>query len=122
MPEVAGVIENRLQASWPLQIDATVQYALSTARCKKTDCDWWPKSLSKTDLQYKSLYNTYLNQGLPPKPISNPGKDALAAAANPKTTSAWFYLHDSDGQIHFANTIEQHNQNVCTYLHKDCSN
>ncbi|HOX96286.1 MAG TPA: endolytic transglycosylase MltG [Candidatus Woesebacteria bacterium] len=120
MPEIAGVIENRLQASWPLQIDATVQYALSTAKCKKLDCDWWPKSLSKADLQYKSSYNTYINQGLPPKPISNPGKSALAAAANPKTTSAWFYLHDNNGQIHFANTIEQHNQNVCTYLQKDC--
>jgi UPF0755 protein len=121
MPEIAGVIENRLQASWPLQIDATVQYALSSVRCKKLDCDWWPKSLSKTDLQFKSPYNTYLNQGLPAKPISNPGKDALSAAASPKATSAWFYLHDLNGQIHFANTIEQHNQNVCTYLHKDCT-
>jgi UPF0755 protein len=120
MPEVAGVIENRLNASWPLQIDATVQYALSNARCKKLDCDWWPESLTSSDLQIKSPYNTYQNQGLPPKPISNPGKAALMAAASPKETSAWFYLHDSKGVIHFATTIEEHNQNVCTYLKKDC--
>jgi UPF0755 protein len=122
MPEVAGVIENRINANWPLQIDATVQYALSTSRCRKLDCDWWPKTLTKVDLQIKSPYNTYLNQGLPPKPISNPGKAALMAAAAPKKTTAWFYLHDSKGLIHFSNTIEEHNQNVCTYLQKDCNN
>jgi UPF0755 protein len=122
MPLVAGVIENRLAAGWPLQIDATVQYALSSSRCKKLVCDWWPKSLSKTDLQVKSPYNTYIYKGLPPKPISNPGKSALMAAAAPEKTSAWFYLHDLNGQIHFATTIEQHNQNVCTYLKKDCAN
>jgi UPF0755 protein len=120
MPEIAGVIENRLGASWPLQIDATVQYALANSQCKNLTCDWWPKSLTSTDLQFKSPYNTYLNQGLPPKPICNPGKEALAAAASPKATSAWFYLHDGSGQIHFADTMAQHNQNVCTYLHKDC--
>lgn len=122
MPEIAGVIENRLGASWPLQIDATVQFALSTIRCRKLDCSWWPDNLSKSDLQINSPYNTYQNQGLPPKPISNAGKSALQAAANPKKTSAWFYLHDTEGEIHFANTIEQHNQNVCTYLSKDCPN
>jgi len=122
MPEVAGVIENRINAAWPLQIDATVQYALSTIRCRKLDCDWWPKNLTRADLQINSPYNTYLNQGLPPKPISNPGKAALMAAASPKKTSAWFYLHDLKGNIHFANTIEEHNQNICTYLQKDCGN
>ena len=120
MPQVAGVLENRLNAKWPLQVDATIQYAISSVKCKKIDCDWWPKNLSKTDLQIKSPYNTYLNQGLPPTPISNPGKDALKAAAQPDTNNYWFYLHDSKGQIHFAKTVEEHNQNVCIYLKKDC--
>jgi len=120
MPEIAGVIENRLKASWPLQIDATVQYALSTNRCKKLDCDWWPKTLTSSDLQVKSSYNTYINQGLPPKPICNPGKAAIKAASSPQKTNAWFYLHDSKGVIHFAGTIEEHNRNVCVYLQKDC--
>lgn len=122
MPEIAGVIENRLSAKWPLQIDATIQYAIATARCKKLDCDWWPKTLTKADLQIKSPYNTYINQGLPPKPISNPGKAALEAAAAPEKTSAWFYLHDLNGVVHFANTIEEHNENICVYLQKDCVN
>ena len=122
MSEIAGVIENRLAAKWPLQIDATVQYALSTARCKKLDCDWWPKTLTKVDLQIKSPYNTYLNQGLPIKPISNPGEAAIKAAVAPAKTTAWFYLHDLKGQIHFAKTIEEHNKNICVYLQKDCAN
>lgn len=122
MPEIAGVMENRLAANWPLQIDATVQYAISNSRCKKLDCDWWPETITRADIETVSPYNTYKNQGLPPKPISNPGKSALLAAASPKKTSAWFYLHDLNGKIHFANTIEEHNQNVCTYLKKDCSN
>lgn len=120
MPEIAGVIENRLAQKWPLQIDATVQYALSTNSCRMLDCDWWPKSLSRADLQIKSPYNTYQNQGLPPKPICNPGKAALKAAAFPKETSSWFYLHDSKGVIHFAKTIEEHNLNICNFLQKDC--
>jgi UPF0755 protein len=121
MPEIAGVIENRLAKKWPLQIDATVQYALSGSRCKKLDCDWWPKTLTKADLRINSPYNTYINQGLPPRPISNPGEAAIKAAASPQKTTAWFYLHDLRGVIHFATTIEEHNRNVCIYLQKDCA-
>ncbi len=120
MPQIAGVIQNRLSASWPLQIDATVQYALSSVRCTNLDCDWWPGQLTAADLKIESAYNTYQRQGLPPAPISSPGLAALKAARSPEKTSAWFYLHDKDGQIHFADTIEGHNQNVCRYLQKDC--
>ena len=119
MPEIAGVIEKRLKANWPLQIDATVQYAVASSRCRKLDCDWWPQA-TKADLQVVSSYNTYLNQGLPPKPISNPGRAALAAAASPKNTTAWFYIHDQQGQIHFSDTLEQHNQYVCAFLKQNC--
>ena len=120
MPDVAGVFENRLNAGWPLQVDATVQYAIATTRCKKLDCDWWPKNLTPSDLKIKSPFNTYLNPGLPPTPISNPGRDSLKAAFKPAKNSYWFYLHDNTGQIHFANTIEEHNRNICTYLKKSC--
>ena len=120
MPEVAGVLNNRLKAGWPLQVDATVQYALGTARCKKIDCDWWPKNLSRADIQFKSPYNTYENPGLPPAPISNPGRDSLSAASSPLITPNWFYIHDLSGKIHFAKTVEDHNENVCVYLKKDC--
>lgn len=121
MPQIAGVIEKRLVEGWPLQIDATVQYALGTATCKKLDCLWWKPGLTFDDLKINSPYNTYANKGLPPKAISNPGRSALEAAANPASSSAWFYLHDLQGKIHFADTVEEHNRNVCTYLKKDCN-
>lgn len=120
MPQIAGVIEKRLENGWPLQIDATVQYVIGSKSCKKNDCSWWKQSLTLDDLQVVSPYNTYAVKGLPPKAISNPGKSALEAAANPVSSSAWFYLHDLEGKIHFADTIEQHNKNVCVYLKKDC--
>lgn len=121
MPQIAGVIEKRLENNWPLQIDATVQYALGSKSCKKIDCNWWKQALTLDDLAIVSPYNTYVNKGIPPKPIANPGKSALEAAAKPVSSSAWFYLHDLDGKIHFADTIEQHHKNVCTYLKKDCN-
>ncbi len=120
MPLVAGVIANRLKIGMALQIDATVQYAVGSATCKQINCEWWKKNLTKEDLKINSPYNTYQNPGLPRGPISNPGKDALQASANPAKTSALYYLHDSSGKIHFADTYEEHVQNVCTYLRKDC--
>lgn len=118
--EVAGIIAKRVENRWPLQVDATVQYAISSARCRIRICDWWPKFLTKADLGFSSPFNTYLNTGLPPAPIDNPGKASLSAATKPNITKNWFYLHDTNGQIHYAVTIEEHNQNICTYLKKDC--
>lgn len=119
-PEIAGIITKRVENKWPLQVDATVQYAVSSTRCRIRICDWWPKSLTKTDLAFNSPYNTYKNPGLPPAPIDNPGKASLAAAVKPNQTKNWFYLHDANGQVHYATTIEEHNKNICTYLKKDC--
>lgn len=118
--EIAGIIAKRVENHWPLQVDASVQYAISSARCRIRICDWWPKSLTRADLTFASPYNTYLNTGLPPTPIDNPGKASLAAAAKPNQTKNWFYLHDVDGQIHYAVIIEEHDKNICTYLKKDC--
>lgn len=118
--EIAGIISKRVANKWALQIDATVQYAISSARCRIRICDWWPRDLSKTDLAFNSPYNTYKNKGLPPGPIDNPGKASLTAAVKPNQTKNWFYLHDAGGQVHYAVTVEEHNQNICTYLKKDC--
>jgi len=119
-PEIASIITKRVENKWPLQIDATVQYAISTARCRIRICNWWPNSLSKADLAIESPYNTYKVTGLPPMPIDNPGKSSLAAAVKPNPTQNWFYLHDGLGQVHYATSIEEHNRNICTYLKKDC--
>lgn len=114
---VAGIIYKRLQANWPLQVDASVQYAVSNTKCTRNieDCDWWP-GLTKDDIQINSAFNTYKNTGLPPQPISNPGINSINAAVYPETSSYWFYLHDSKGVIHYAKTIEEHNYNIATYL------
>ena len=116
MPLIAGIIFKRIESGWPLQIDATIQYAISSNKCSQLNCDWWPSPLSLNDLSVNSSYNSYSNQGLPP----NPGFMSLKSAANPEISDYWFYLHGLDGEIHFARTVEEHQQNVCLYLKKDC--
>lgn len=115
---VAGILWKRLQKNWPLQADATVQYALASARCKnyKEECDWWPKALSKNDLTIKSSFNTYQVHGLPPSPICNPGLASIEAALTPIATDYWFYLSDSSGEIHYAKTDSEQAENIRKYL------
>lgn len=120
MPIIAGIISKRIEFGWPLQIDATIQYAISSNQCLQLNCDWWPSILSPNDLRVNSPYNSYLNQGLPPTPISNPGYTSLKSAINPEASDYWFYLHGLDGKIHFAKTAEEHQQNICLYLEKNC--
>ncbi len=119
-PIVAGILLNRLQQNWPLQADATVQYLVGTRRCQKKDgeCDWWPKNLTKADLNLSSAYNTYEHPGLPPAPIANPSLLAIKAVLEPKMTDYWFYISDLKGQIHYARTIAEHNANIAKYLEK----
>lgn len=117
-PVIAGIIIKRLNNDWPLQIDATIQYLKSTQNCKLLTCDWWKNDLTKADLQLNSSFNTYLNPGLPPTPIANPSLESLKAAFNPTSTDYWFYLHDRQGAVHFAETIEEHNANIAKYLNK----
>lgn len=117
-PMVAGIMLKRLKAGWPLQIDATLQYALGTLRCSaslKTDCDWW-KVPTAADKKIVSPFNTYLNQGLPPAPICNPGLSSIQAVVFPQDSEYWFYLSDSKGQMHYARTVEEHNANIQKYL------
>ena len=109
-PVVAGILMNRLNNDWPLQADATIQYALGEPG------EWWPRPLTRADLEINSLYNTYKFIGLPPGPIANPGLTSLNAAANPEETDYWYYIHDNSGVIHYAETLEEHNQNVQKYL------
>lgn len=112
-PLVSSVIQNRLALGMGLQIDATIQYVLGYQPDEKT---WWKKNLSAQDLVSRSLYNTYKNPGLPPTPISNPGKNALEAAKNPADTSYIYYVSDSKGHLHFAKTLEAHNANIQKYI------
>lgn len=117
-PVVSGILIKRLKAGWPLQADATLQYAVATTRCQfNTSCSWWTP-LVKDDLSIKSAYNTYKYPGLPPAPIASPGLSSIKAVVYPEDSDYWFYLHDSQEQIHYAKTIDEHNQNVKMYLGK----
>lgn len=106
-PIVAGIYLNRLNTGVPMQADATAQYAQGHPG------NWWAKNIN---LKINSPYNTYLIQGLPPAPIASPGLSSLNAAANPATTDFFYYIHDEDGIIHFAQTLADHNANVREYL------
>lgn len=117
-PIVAGILFRRLENDWPLQVDATVQYARANLKCKNENlkCDWWAKELTKADLAVNSPFNTYLYPDLPPSPIANPGLASIRAALNPAKTDYLYYLTGKDGQMHYAKTLEEHNANVQKYL------
>lgn len=112
--EVASIILKRYQNDWPLQIDATLQYAVGYQIDTKT---WWKRNLTTQDKEIDSPYNTYKNPGLPPAPICNPGLAAIKAvvSADP-TTPYWYYLSDPTGKTHYSKTIEEHNANIQKYL------
>lgn len=111
-PMVASVLLNRLSLGMKLDIDATVQYALGRPG------NWWPKNLTLEDLKVKSPYNTYINAGLPPAPISNPGLSAIKAVLNPTQTDYIYYVSDKQGHLHFASNLEDHNANVAKYINQ----
>ena len=112
-PVIAGILLNRLSAGMALQVDATVQYAKGYDSNENT---WWPQISTDDYKSVKSRFNTYLYPGLPPAPIASPGLESLQSAAQPQETEYFYYLHDSDGKIHYATTVEEHNQNIQDFL------
>ena len=112
-PTIAGIITNRLNVGMPLQVDATVAYAKGYDTAQNT---WWPQVTTEEYKSVKSPYNTYLSPGLPPGPIDSPGIDSITAALNPTDTDYLYYLHDTKGQIHYAKTAAEHNQNIKNFL------
>jgi UPF0755 protein len=89
-PLVASVIYNRLRKDMPLQIDATVLYALDRPK----------EELALADLKIDSPYNTYENAGLPPGPICSPSRQSLEAALNPAETDYLYYVLKAGGEEH----------------------
>lgn len=102
---VAGVIHNRLRKNMPLQIDATVVYAWRLKGRKLT------RVLNK-DLEVDSPYNTYRNQGLPPRPICVPGIEAWGAALDPQFNEYLYYVAGKDGYHYFAKSYKEHLANI----------
>lgn len=110
MPIIASVFLNRLNLGMKLDSDPTVQYALGL-----TADGWWKNPLYGEDLQFDSLYNTYIYPGLPPGPIDNPSLQALRAVADPAETP-YFYFRaacGASGRHAFAVTYEEHLANDC---------
>jgi UPF0755 protein len=104
---IAGILWKRLSIGMPLQVDA----AFAFVNGKKASSE-----LTLDDLKIESPYNTYVNKGLPPGPISNPGLDSIRATVTPLSTKYFYYLTDAQGIMRYAVTHDQHVENKFTYL------
>ena len=107
-PRVAAVYLNRLRRGMRLQADPTVVYAIGLANPNKP----LRKVLFTKDLLKPSPYNTYLNLGLPPGPIANPGVNSMLAVAHPLTTNELYFVANGRGGHNFASNLTDHNRNV----------
>ncbi|MEI6209152.1 MAG: endolytic transglycosylase MltG [Desulfuromonadales bacterium] len=105
-PLISSVFHNRLRIGMPLQSDPTAVYGTRTFSGKVT----------RADIQRPSPYNTYLNRGLPPGPIGNPGAGSLQAALSPARTDYLYFVARRDGTHQFSRTLDEHNRAVRRYL------
>jgi len=96
---VSGIFWKRLKVGQLLQSCATVAYILNTTK----------RQYSFEETRIVSPYNTYLNLGLPPGPICNPGLESILAALYPKNSEYWYFLSTPEGKTIFSKTFEEHN-------------
>ena len=96
---VSGIFWKRLKVGQLLQSCATVAYILNTAK----------RQYSFEETRTVSPYNTYLNLGLPPGPICNPGLESILAALYPKDSDYWYFLSTPEGKTIFSKTFKEHN-------------
>ena len=99
-PRISGVYHNRLNKGMRLQADPTIQYIINDS----------PRRLLNKDLKIKSPYNTYLNHGLPPGPINNPGIESIKAALYPEEIDFLYFVAKGDGYHTFSKTEKEHNR------------
>lgn len=111
-PQIAGVFINRLENGMPLQSDPTAQYAIGYD--EESD-SWWKNPLSAEDLKIESPYNTYINLGLPPTPICNPGLNSLMAVAYAEKNDFFYFRSacDGSGRHVFSRTYAEHLAAAC---------
>lgn len=103
---VAAVFHNRLKKGMRLQSDPTIIYGIVAGQGALG------RSITRSDIDTKTPYNTYQINGLPPGPICNPGRDAIAAALNPAQTNDLYFVADGTGGHAFSETLKQHNTAV----------
>ncbi|MCL2869882.1 endolytic transglycosylase MltG [Candidatus Saccharibacteria bacterium] len=107
LPGVAQVLLLRLKKGIPLGADPTYQYIADKLGVPR-------------DPNLDNPYNTRLYPGLPPGPISTPGKAALLAVAQPANTDYLFFLSGDDNKTYFAHTDAEHQQNIIDHCKEKC--
>lgn len=103
---VAAVFVNRLKQRIKLQSDPTIIYGLVGGK------GTLGRPIKRSEITQPSPYNTYVIEGLPPGPISNPGRASLEAAANPARTRDLYFVADGTGGHSFTETYDAHQKNV----------
>jgi UPF0755 protein len=103
---VAAVFVNRLKQKMKLQSDPTIIYGLVFGKGKLDH------PITKSEKEQPTPYNTYVIDGLPPGPITNPGRASLEAAANPARTKELYFVADGTGGHSFSDSYDQHQKNV----------
>jgi UPF0755 protein len=106
---VASVFVNRLQQGMRLQTDPTVIYGITKGE------GVLGRGLRQSELRRETPWNTYVIDGLPPTPIANPGAESVRAAMNPDSTDFLFFVADGTGGHAFAETLDEHNENVARW-------
>jgi len=102
---VAGVYTNRLREGMMLQADPTIIYPITKGKPLG-------RRIRKSEIAAVNDYNTYAMTGLPRGPIANPSRSSIEAALSPKDTRALYFVADGKGGHIFADTLEEHNENV----------
>lgn len=106
---VAAVFVNRLRKGMRLQSDPTIVYGIVGGQGSLG------RSITRSDIDTKTAYNTYTIDGLPPGPICNPGRPAIEATLNPAVTNDLFFVADGTGGHTFSDTLKEHNAAVQTW-------
>lgn len=108
-PLIASVFYNRLRKNIRLQTDPTILYGKALIKGA------YIINITKADLRAPNAYNTYLNPGLTPGPISNPGIESFKAVLNPASTNYLFFVSKNNGTHIFSETYEKHIKAVRQY-------
>jgi UPF0755 protein len=119
-PRIAQVFINRLRMPTftpkLLQTDPTIIYGCTVPIQKSAACQKWEGRIRRIHLDDKdNVYNTYTHEGLPPAPISNPGRAALEAVLAPDKTPFLYFVAKNDGTHQFSRTVAEHNAAVVKY-------